>query len=63
MKMKDQQKVMDAGFRIFRKDEIRLRITEAKGAGAWAPHSMHKSKAAMNRAWDELMKDPKNIEG
>ena len=63
MKMREQQILLRAGFRIFRMEEAAMRIRECKGAGAWCIQSNHKSKAGMRRAWAELMKDEKNMEG
>jgi len=61
--MREQKILMAAGFRIFRMEEASMRIKECKGGGACANYSSHRSKADMRRAWAELMKDEKNLEG
>jgi penicillin V acylase-like amidase (Ntn superfamily) len=41
-------------------DEVKLIIHESK-YGVATKHGTYKSKAEMNRAWCELMRDPKCI--
>jgi hypothetical protein len=63
MKMREQQILIAAGFRIFFMEEMSLRIKECTTPGAWSTYSLHRSKAEMERAWAELMNDMKNLEG
>jgi hypothetical protein len=63
MKMREQSILLRAGFRLFRLELDFCRIRECKSAGGWGLHCNHKSKAATQRAWNELMKDDKNLEG
>lgn len=43
MTMRDQSILLDKGFRIFRRDLTRLKITEASKAGGWKLYSNHSS--------------------
>jgi hypothetical protein len=64
MRLDDQLKLIKAGYRIFRKDEHTLRIKEAAGKGCgWRNFGKFNSKAELNRAYVELMKNEKHIEG
>lgn len=56
----DRRKLLKAGFRIFRMLTLHKTITECID-GEWHKHGSYKSKAEMLRAWNELMKDEKNI--
>ena len=59
----DVVKVMNAGFRVFRLSIDCLTITEASGGSGWRRHGQYPTKAAGKRAFLELMKDTKNLEG
>lgn len=60
----DVVKVMDAGFRVFRLSYDGITITEASGnCCGWKKHGQYPTKAAGKRAFLELMKNPKHLEG
>ncbi len=63
MRLREQGILLSAGFRIFRMEEMSLRIKEIKTGGDWGTFGKYPSKAAMRRAWAELMNDTKNLEG
>jgi hypothetical protein len=63
-------KVKAAGFRIFRQRRVhpivgnapvKNSIWELSDKGSWCKYQDYESKAAMERAWRDLMKDSKNI--
>lgn len=59
-----QQKLLDAGFTLYRFDVNRLEVKYCGRPGAWKLHSKgYASKAELERARKELMKDPKALEG
>ena len=55
------EKLLDAGFRIYRLSINNKTITQCAGFGRWNRLGVYASKAETQRAWDGLMKDPKNI--
>jgi len=66
----DRNKVRHAGFRIFRQrrvypiegsGKVLNSIWELSDTGSWCKYQEYESKAAMDRAWAELMKDSKAI--
>ena len=61
MDSSDRAKLIKAGFTILRTHPNRLTITKINPSGCWALVSKHDSKAALNRALDELRKDQKTI--
>jgi len=63
MTMRDQSILLDKGFRIFRRDLTRLKITEASKAGGWKLYSNHSSKVGLQRTWNIIMQDKNNLEG
>lgn len=64
MQMKSTNKVMNAGFRIIRcEDYPSIRIKERGGSShAWVTLESFSTKAARDRKFKELLKDPKIIE-
>jgi hypothetical protein len=63
MKMREQQILITAGYRIFRMPLACLSIKECKAGGAWCTYSTHSTMAGMKRAWAVLMADENNLEG
>ena len=59
--MTGHQKILNAGFRIYRVNIIQKTITQCAGFGRWNRYKTFKTQAETKRAWDDLMKDPKNI--
>lgn len=57
----DRVKLIRAGFTILRVHPEEKSITALNPSGSWRLVSKHSSKAALNRALDELRKDPKTI--
>ncbi len=57
------RKTMVAGFRVFRLNLGNKTITEAAGGCGWKKHGEYPTKAAAQRAFDELMKNDRNLEG
>jgi len=54
-------KLLDAGFKIFRMSIVNKSITQCVGFGRWNRFKIYRTQAEAKAAWDELMKDPKNI--
>lgn len=54
-------KLLNAGFRVFRIHLANKTISECSDFGKWKKHGAYKTQAELRRAWDELMKKPKNI--
>lgn len=67
MGLREQRILLNAGFRIFRLDLKQIlgaqTIRTTRRPGSWSVYSKHESQAACKRAWNELMKDEKNLEG
>lgn len=62
----DIQKVISAGFRVFRlatRAADNHCIHEATGNGGWKKFDSYPSHASAKRAFTALMEDPKNLEG
>ncbi|TAL31551.1 MAG: hypothetical protein EPN93_17300 [Spirochaetes bacterium] len=61
--MIDRRKLLNAGFRIFRRDELRKLIKECRGENlSWYKVGDYKSIAEMNRMMDSLLMSQTNIE-
>jgi hypothetical protein len=63
MTAQDRIKLMKAGFSIFRLFLPTKTITKCSDVSltGWTKVGTYKTKAECQRAWDELMKDEKNI--
>ncbi len=58
---RDLAKLKDAGFRVFYRDGNNRRIMESVYGSAKVFGGPYKNKAELDRAWDDLMKNPKHI--
>jgi hypothetical protein len=59
----DRNKLINAGFRIFRRQKFIKQITECRGEKlGWYKYGEYKSYAEMDRIMNKLMEDSKNIE-
>lgn len=63
MNLRDQRILINAGYRLFRLDLELQRIRQATMAGGWGIYGNYETTAATLRAWKQLMKDEKNLEG
>ncbi len=57
----DRVKLKNAGFRVFSKDIIKRMIYELEYGTRLKHQGPFETRAALNRALDELMQDPKHI--
>lgn len=55
-------KVMDAGFRVFRVQPQLKKITEAAGPGRWKTFGTYSTQKETWRQWELLMREPMNVE-
>jgi hypothetical protein len=59
--MTGHEKILKAGFRIYRLNLNNKTITQCAGFGRWNRFKICTSKAETQRIWDKLMEDPQNI--
>ncbi len=62
MKKRDLDKIVNAGFCIFRIDYERLCIKIRSGNSAWKTLEKSGSRAALVSRYEQLLEHPKNIE-
>ena len=55
------EKLLDAGFHIYRLNVANKTITKCAGFGRWNRFGNYKTKVETQRAWIKLMEDPINI--
>jgi hypothetical protein len=63
MQTREQAILLKAGYHLFRCDLVGKRIWTAKSVGGWALHAKHEKQIETKRAWNEIMKDQKNLAG
>ncbi len=59
--MDGHEKLLRAGFHIYRLNLANKTITKCAGFGRWNRFESYKTKAETKWAWTKLMEDPKNI--
>jgi len=59
--MNNQKKLVAAGFNLYRCDLVGTKVWKCKKPGSWIVASKHDTQAATTRAFNELLKDDKNL--